>query len=133
MNKSLRYLALAFALPLVACGDDDDGTDPNLNVVLNSTVIFSGATTSCATGGVSRDFTSQSGKTVAVTVSGPSALTPQFVLYAPDFETQIAASASTGAGRAALNHTLTETGVHHLTFCDANGASGSINVVVTAQ
>jgi hypothetical protein len=133
MNRHLRYLALAFALPIIACGDDDEGTDPNLNVVLNTTVILSAGTSSCATGGVSKDFTSQAGKTVAVTASGPSTLTPQFTLYAPDFSTQLAGSASTGAGRAALNHTLTESGVHHLTFCDANGAAGSLTVLVTAQ
>ena len=133
MNKPLRCFALALALPFIACGDDDEGTDPNLTVLLNATVILTAAESNCNTGGVTKDFTGQSGKTVAITASGPSTLTPQFTLYAPDFETQLAGSASTGAGRAALNHTLTETGTYHVTFCDVNGVGGSLTVRVTAQ
>jgi hypothetical protein len=85
----------------------------------------------CATGGVSRDFSGTAGKTVVITASGTSSMAPQITLYAPDFETQLAGSASTGAGRAALTKALTETGTHHLSLCDANGVAGLVNVVVT--
>jgi hypothetical protein len=82
---------------------------------------------------VNRDFNGTSGKTVVVTVSGPSTLTPQFTLYAPDFATQLAGSAAISAGRAALTHALTETGTHHLTICELNGAAGNFSLVVTQQ
>ena len=134
LSRPFRTLACALsALALVAaCGDDTEATSPIGDVLLSANLIMEGGVT-CATGGVSRDFTGTAGKTVVITASGTSAMTPQITLYAPDFETQLAGSASTGPGRAALTKLLTETGTHHVSVCDANGVAGNLNLVVTQQ
>jgi hypothetical protein len=132
-----RVRGFVFAVSAVtlfaACGDDDDdSTGPVGDVLLNTNLIMEAGVT-CATGGVSRDFTGTAGKTVVIVASGGATMTPQITLYAPDFSTQLAGSASTGAGRAALTKALTETGTHHISVCDANGVAGSVNVSVTQQ
>ena len=134
LSRPFRTLVCAlFAFTLVAaCGDDDDSTATGGTVLLSANLIMEGGVT-CAIGGVSRDFTGTAGKTVVITASGASTMTPQITLYAPDFETQLAGSASTGAGRAALTKALTETGTHHVSVCEANGLAGNINLVVTQQ
>lgn len=131
-SRSLRTLAAVLSVVAFAACGDDDSSGPGPNVLLSTNIILEGGVT-CATGGVSKDFTGTAGKTVVITASGASALTPQITLYAPDFETQLAGSASTGAGRAALTKALTETGTHHLSVCDANGVAGNLTVVVTQQ
>lgn len=124
--------ALTTVSMFAACGDDDDASGPDLDVLLSTNVILTSGVT-CATGGVSKDFAGTATKTIVITASGGAALTPEITLYAPDFETQLGGSASTGAGRAALTHTLTETGTHHISVCDANGTAGSLSLVVTQQ
>jgi hypothetical protein len=133
LYRSRTLVCVVSAVMLLgACGDDDESTGPTLDVLLSTNVLLSAGVT-CATGGVNKDFSGTAGKTVVITASGPSTLTPQITLYAPDFETQLAGSASTGAGKAALTQALTETGTHHLSVCDANGVGGSLNLVVTQQ
>lgn len=135
---SLRHLrtlvcAVSAVTLFAACGDDDDDpAGPAGTVLLNANLIMESGVT-CATGGVSRDFSGTAAKTVVITASGASTMTPQITLYAPDFETQLAGSAATSAGRAALTKALTETGTYHISVCDANGVAGSVNVVVTQQ
>lgn len=125
-------VAVAAATLFAACGDDDESTGPDPDVLLSVNLIMEGGVT-CATGGVSRDFNGTAGKTVVITATGGSTMTPQITLYAPDFETQLAGSAATAAGRAALTKALTETGTHHISVCDANGVAGNVAVVVTEQ
>ena len=120
-------------LCLTGCGGSTDSpTSPSETVLLSTTVSFVAGVT-CATGGVSTDFTGTSGRSVTIAANGAASLTPRFTLYAPDFATQLGGSSSTGAGAASLNFTLTQSGVHHVTFCDLNGVAGSLAVRITQR
>jgi hypothetical protein len=125
--------AVLLAAFLAGCGGSDSSpTTPQATVLLDTSLtVVAGVT--CNTGGVSADFNGTSGRTVVITATGPANLTPQFTLYAPDFATQLRGSTSTGAGAASLTFALTQTGVHHVTLCDANAAAGAVRVVVTQQ
>lgn len=135
-NRSsfLRVLAASAVLsfPLAGCGGTESPTSPSDTVLLSTSVNFVAGVT-CATGGVSVDFAGTAGKAIAVTATGAAALTPRFTLYAPDFATQLAGSTSSGAGSAALNFTLTQTGTHHVSLCDLNGVAGAVAVKVTQR
>jgi len=120
---------ILLASGLTSCGSTTSPT-PQGTVLLDTTVaVVQGVT--CNTGGVSTDFTGTAGRTVIITATGATSLTPRFTLYAPDFATQLGGSASTGAGAASLTFALTQTGVHHVTLCDVNGVGGTLRVVVT--
>ena len=125
--------AFVLAASLMGCeGDDSSPTTPQGTVLLDTSLnLVAGVT--CNTGGVSADFNGTSGRTVSITTTGPSSLTPRFTLYAPDFATQLGGSSSTGAGAASLTFALTQTGVHHVTACDVNGVAGALRLVVTQQ
>ena len=126
MHAGLAVL-LAASLAM-GCGNDTTAT--STVQLLDVTLTLTQGVT-CDVGGVSADFTGTAGKTVTALASGSSNLRPQFVLYAPDYSTQLASSAPNGSGRAKLTFALTQTGQHHLTLCDANGAAGALRVTVT--
>ena len=87
----------------------------------------------CNTGYVGAEFTGMSGRTVAISTTGATSLTPLFILYAPDFATQLATSSPSGAGASSLTFALTQSGLHHLSICDANGVGGALRVTVQQQ
>lgn len=126
LKASLVGVFAAFAL--AGCGGDS--TAPDVTTLLDTTLHTEQGVT-CSTGGVSADFTGQAGKTVTISVSGASTLTPVFVLYAPDYSTQLGASTANGAGKARLTIALIESGVHHVSLCEQNGLAGSLRVTVT--
>ena len=113
-----------------ACGGDSS-TDAATVVLLDQTFPLHAAE-ACADGGVSMDFSGTAGRTITAEATGPSNMTPVFVLYAPDFATQIAVSSPNGSGKAKLIFTLTLAGTHHITLCEATGVSGSVRMRVTA-
>ena len=124
--------ALLLALFISGCGGADSPTSPSETVLLNTTLnVVAGVT--CATGGVSADFTGSAGKSTTITASGAANLTPRFTLYAPDFTTQLGGSTSTGAGAASLTFTLIQSGTHHVTVCDLAGVAGALTVRVTQR
>ena len=140
MNASAKHrlsylsvaLMIAATLSLPGCGSTDSPTSPSETVLLNTTVnVVAGVT--CATGGVSTDFTGTAGKSTTITASGAANLTPRFTLYAPDFTTQLAGSTSTGAGAASLTFTLVQNGTHHVSVCDLAGVAGSLTVRVVQR
>jgi hypothetical protein len=81
-------------------------------------------------GYVGAEFTGVAGRTVAISMDGAGSLTPHFILYAPDFATQLAVSSSRSPGRASLMFALTQSGLHHLSICDVNGVAGTLRVIV---
>lgn len=124
--------ALLAAIAVAGCSDStepEDDTDPT--VVLRDVTLAFTAGISCDVGGVSTSFTAAAGTTVTILAAGASNLTPLFVLYAPDFSTQIGSSEANGAGRARLIITLAASGEHHVTLCEANARGGSVKVTVT--
>ena len=124
--------AVLLALFFSSCGGADSPTSPSETVLLNTTLnVVAGVT--CATGGVSADFTGSAGKSTTITASGAANLTPRFTLYAPDFTTQLGGSTSTGAGAASLTFTLIQSGTHHVTVCDLAGVAGALTVRVTQR
>jgi hypothetical protein len=132
----IRRTAVAAVLAAIAtaCGGDD-GTDPNDSgaVTLKDVTLTLPTGQNCDVGGVTTDFTGESGKTVVITATTAASLHPQFTLYAPDFDTQLGGSTSAGAGKATLTFVLTQSGDHHVSACDANGGAGTIRIVVKQQ
>lgn len=122
----VSLLALCFA----ACSSSP--TTPTEITLLDTTLTLAQGVT-CQTGGVSTDFSGTAGKTVAIIGTGNITQTPRFTLYAPDFTRQLGGSSSVSPGSATLTIGLTETGVHHLTFCDVNGVGGTLHVTVHQQ
>jgi hypothetical protein len=117
---------------LVGCGSSTSPIGPTPVVLLDTTVpLVQGVT--CNTGYVGTEFTGVAGKTVAISAAGAANLTPLFTLYAPDFATQLAGSSSSGAGAASLTFALTQSGLHHVSICDLNGAGGTLRVTVKQQ
>jgi hypothetical protein len=119
------------ALVLAGCGSGSP-TAPAPVVLLDTTVTLA-AGVNCTGGYVGAEFTGTAGTTVAVSAAGGASQTPLFILYAPDFATQLATSASHGAGSASLALTLAQSGVHHLSICDVNGVAGTLRIVVQQQ
>jgi hypothetical protein len=125
-------LLMAIAgLDLTGCGSASP-TGPTPVVLLDTTVTLVQGVT-CNLGYVGAEFTGAAGKTVAISATGSASLTPLFILYAPDFATQLAGSSSRGAGSASLTFTLTQSGLHHLSVCDVNGVAGALRVTVQQQ
>jgi hypothetical protein len=123
------WLTMAIAaLHLTACGSSAP-TQPTPVLLLETTVSLAPGVR-CNVGYVGAEFTGVSGKTVAITATGGASLTPLFILYAPDFATQLAGSSPSGAGAASLTFALTQSGVHHLSICDVNGVGGVLRVTV---
>ena len=87
----------------------------------------------CNVGYVGAEFTGVTGKTVTISTTGAASLTPLFILYAPDYATQLAVSSPGSAGAASLTFALTQSGLHHLSICDVNGAGGALKVTVQQQ
>jgi hypothetical protein len=118
-------------LLLTGCGSTSPSR-PTPVVLLDTTVTLVQGVT-CNVGYVGAEFTGVAGKTVAISATGGASLTPLFILYAPDFATQLAGSSPGGAGAAALTFALTQSGLHHLSICDVNGVAGALRVTVHQQ
>jgi hypothetical protein len=118
-------------LCLAGCGSTAPN-GPTPVVLLDTTVALTQGVT-CNVGYVGAEFTGTAGRTVAISATGAPSLTPLFILYAPDFKTQLAGSSSSGAGAAAVTIALTQSGLHHLSICDLQGAAGNLRVVVQQQ
>ena len=119
-------------LLLPACSGSTSPIVPTPVVLLDTTVsLVQGVT--CNTGYVGTEFTGVAGKTVSISATGAANLTPLFIVYAPDFATQLAGSSSSGAGAASLTLALTQSGLHHVSVCDLNGVAGTVRVLVTQQ
>jgi hypothetical protein len=125
-------LAIAIAsLHVTGCGSASPA-GPTPVVLLDTTVtLLQGVT--CNIGYVGAEFTGVAGKTVAITAAGAANLTPLFILYAPDFASQLSGSSASGAGAASLTFALTQSGLHHLSICDVNGVAGMLRVRAQQQ
>lgn len=131
MTRWVCVVMVIAGLHLTGCGSAPP-TAPAPIVLLDTMVtVVDGV--NCTVGYVGAEFTGTAGTTVAISATGATNLTPVFILYAPDFATQLASSTSRGAGTASLIHTLTQTGVHHLSICDANGTAGTLRITVQQQ
>ncbi len=120
-------------LHATGCGSSSPTAPAPAPVVLLDTMVTLAQGTNCNVAYAGAEFSGTAGTTVAIAASGPSTLTPLFILYAPDFATQLASSSSHGAGAAALTFTVTQSGVHHLAICDVNGAAGTLRITVQQQ
>lgn len=112
----------------MSCGSTSP-TGPTPVVLLDTTITLVQGV-NCNVGYVGAEFNGAAGKTVAITANGAASLTPLFILYAPDFATQLASSSPNGAGAASLTFALTQSGLHHLSVCDVNGVAGALRIVV---
>lgn len=127
-----RVVMVIAGFCLTGCGGSDSPTGPTPVILLDTTVsLVQGVT--CNTGYVGAEFTGVAGKTVSITATGAADLTPLFILYAPDFATQLASSSSSGVGAASLTLALMQSGLHHLSVCDVNGVAGTLRVIVKQQ
>jgi hypothetical protein len=126
-----RVVMAIAGLCLTGCGSSSP-SGPTPVVLLDTTVTLAQGV-NCNIGYVGAEFTGAAGKTVAISATGATSLTPLFLLYAPDFATQLGGSAPGGAGAASLTFTLTQSGLHHLSICDVNGIAGVLRVTVTQQ
>ena len=127
----VRLVIVIAGLHLTGCGSTSP-SGPTPVVLLDTTVTLVQGVT-CNVGYVGAEFTGVAGKTVAISATGGASLTPLFILYAPDFATQLAGSSSSGAGAASLTFALTQSGLHHLSVCDINGVAGALRVTVQQQ
>jgi len=132
MKMVCAGLVMAMAgLPLTGCGSTPP-TAPSPVVLLDTTVTLADGV-NCSVGYVGAEFTGTAGTTVAISAAGAANLTPLFILYAPDFATQLATSSARGAGAASLTFALTQSGLHHLSLCEVNGVPGTLRVTVQQQ
>jgi hypothetical protein len=126
-----RLVMVIAGLHLAGCGSTPP-TGPTPVVLLDTTVTLA-AGANCNVGYAGAEFTGVAGTTVAISATGAASLAPLFILYAPDFATQLAGSSSRGAGAASLTFALIQTGVHHLSICDVNGVAGTLRITVQQQ
>jgi hypothetical protein len=126
-------VVLIAGLHLAGCGSSTPAAPTPAPVVLLDTMVTLAAGVNCTVGYAGAEFPGTAGTTVAISATGASTQTPLFILYAPDFATQLATSASRGAGAASLTFALTQTGVHHLSICDVNGIAGTLRITVQQQ
>jgi hypothetical protein len=117
---------------LAGCGSAATPAGPTPVVLLDTSVTLV-AGVNCSVGYAGAEFTGASGTTVAISATGAASLTPLFIVYAPDFATQLATSLPSGAGAASRTLTLTQSGLHHLSVCDVNGLAGTLRITVTQQ
>jgi ABC-type phosphate transport system substrate-binding protein len=129
----VRVAVALCTLALGACGGDSTSPDDGSTVVLLDVSKTLAAGIDCNTGGFDAEFTGQTGTTVTITVTGSSNTQPQFTLYSPDFSTQLAGSSDAGAGKATLSVALNQSGVFHVSACDARAVGGSFKVTVTRR
>jgi hypothetical protein len=125
-----RLVMVCAGLYLTTCGGSPNGPTP---LVLLDTTVTLAQGVNCSTGYVGAEFTGMVGRTVVISATGAASLTPFFILYGPDFAVQLAASSPTGAGAAASNFALAQSGLHHLSICDLYGAAGTLRVTVTQE
>ena len=131
-HTGARVAMVLAGLYLTGCGGSTPPIGPTPVVLLDTTVTLAQGV-NCITNYFGLEFTGVAGKAVAISASGAASLTPFFVLYAPDFATQLGGSTSSGAGAAALTFTLTQSGLHHLAVCEVNGVAGTLRVTVQQQ
>ena len=127
-----QVLMVIAGLLLTGCSGSTSPTVPTPVVLLDTTLTLVQGVT-CNTGYVGAEFTGVAGKSVSISATGAANLTPLFIVYAPDFATQLAGSSSSGAGAASLTLALTQSGLHHLSVCDLNGVAGTVRVLVMQQ
>jgi len=99
-------------------------------VMLLDTLVTVADGVNCTVGYVGAEFSAAPGANVTISATGATNLMPVFILYAPDFATQLAVSSSSGAGAASLTTSLTRAGLHHLSICDVNGTAGTLRITV---
>jgi hypothetical protein len=130
----LFCVLIACAVSLSACGSSSNSpTTPTVITLLDTTVALV-AGQNCNIGGKSVDFqgTANTHVTVALTGSGSTGgvgMNLGVTLYAPDFATQL--TGGTGLNTVTVDKALTQTGTHHVSFCEVNGVAGNVRVVVT--
>ena len=95
-----RAAMVIAGLLLTGCGGSSSPTVPTSVVLLDTTLTLVQGVT-CNTGYVGTEFTGVAGKSVSISATGAASLTPLFIVYAPDFATQLGGSSSSGAGAAA--------------------------------
>ena len=122
------FLMLIAGMHLTGCGSSSPA-GPTPATLLDTTVTLVQGVT-CNIGYVGAEFNGVAGTTVAISAAGAANLTPLFILYAPDFATQLSGSSSNGAGAASLTCALTQSGLYHLSICDVNGVAGTLRVTV---
>jgi hypothetical protein len=122
-------LIMIAGLYLTGCGSKSP-TAPTPPVVLLDTTVTLMQGVTCNVGYVGAEFTGVAGKSVVISATGAGSLTPLFILYAPDYASQLGVSASSGAGAASLTFALTQSGLHHLSICDVNGVGGALRITV---
>jgi hypothetical protein len=121
-------LIVIAGLPLTGCGSASPAGPTPVTLLDTTVTLMQGVT--CNIGYVGAEFAGEAGKTVAIAATGAANLTPLFILYAPDFATQLSGSSSSGAGAASLTFALTQSGLHHLSICDVNGVAGALRIIV---
>jgi hypothetical protein len=122
---------LAAVVLLAGCGGDDATGTPSTVQLLDVSVTLP-AGVNCDEGGTHAEFTGTTGKTVTILASGATNLHPVFVLYGPDFTTQLGSSSAYGDGKARLSIALTQSGTHNLSICETNGLAGTLRITVVA-
>jgi hypothetical protein len=85
----------------------------------------------CNLSSIPQEFTGQAGRTVTIDVTGPPAMAPAIIVYAPDFATQLRGTTSSRPGAQTMTITLAQDGPHHVDVCDVNSVGGSIRLRVT--
>jgi hypothetical protein len=126
-------LSAVMMIAVISCGGSESPVAARgPNTLLDTTVdLVQGV--NCNTGGVAADFIGKAGITVKIDGSGPTTLTPQLGLYAPDYSTLLAGSAPAGAGKATFTLALAQNGTYHLNACDTKGVGGRLRLTVTQQ
>jgi hypothetical protein len=124
----VRVVMAIAGLQLMGCSSASP-TGPAPVVLLDTTVTLTQGVT-CNVGYVGAEFNGVAGTTVAITANGAASLMPLFILYAPDYATQLAGSSPNGAGAASMTFALTQSGLYHLSVCEVNGVAGALRIVV---
>ena len=136
-------LAPAAALMLLGCGGNGAPfvapTTPTgiavpaaqLRMLLDVTVMVRGGD-GCNVGSNPQEFTGEAGTTVTIEATGPAAMTPSIVVFAPDWATQLTGSRTSGPGTQTLTTTPPDSGTHRVEVCAINSVGGATRIRVTA-